>query len=74
MAKLSRKEREILYGKHSPAGYTYLQNKKLKRAKKTVEPNKPVVQPNKPGKQIAYYGKGRETADAMLRRLKRNKK
>ena len=25
------------------------------------------------GKKIAYYGQGRETADAMLRRIKRGK-
>jgi len=27
----------------------------------------------KGGKKIAYYGRGRETADAMLRRIKRGK-
>ncbi|KKN01089.1 hypothetical protein LCGC14_1131270 [marine sediment metagenome] len=68
MAKLSRKEREILYGKHSPAGYAYLQSKKvkkLKRVKRTVKPTE--------YKKIAYYGQGRETADAQLRRIKRGK-
>ena len=46
MPKLSREEREILYGRHSPAGYDYLQSKKvrkvkkLKRVKQTVKPLK----------------------------------
>ena len=71
IAKLTRKERETLYGKHSPAGYAYLQSKKiktLKRVKKTVKTVKPAEL-----KKIEYYGKGRETADSLLRRIKKDK-
>ncbi len=68
MAKLTRKEREIFYGKHSPAGYAYLQSKKVKKLKRV----KRVVEPTE-RKKIAYYGQGRETADATLRRIKRGK-
>lgn len=45
--------------KHSPAGKKYLTESKKKKPPK--------------GKKIAYYGQGRETADAMLRRLKGKK-
>lgn len=69
MAKLSRKEREILYGKHSPAGYAYLQSQKAKKLKRV----KQTVKPTEHKKKIAYYGQGRETADTILRRLKRKK-
>jgi len=69
MAKLTRKEREILYGKHSPAGHAYLQSKKVKKLKRV----KKTVKPTEHKKKIAYYGQGRETADALLRRIKRGK-
>ncbi len=39
---------------------------KLKRVKRTVKPTEHK-------KKIAYYGQGRETADAKLRRIKRGK-
>ncbi|KKN68756.1 hypothetical protein LCGC14_0447760 [marine sediment metagenome] len=45
--------------KHSPAGKKYLAGQKKKKPPK--------------GKKIAYYGQGRETADDILRRLKRKK-
>lgn len=32
-----------------------------------------LIKQEEKGKKIAYYGQGRETADAMLRRIKRGK-
>lgn len=62
MAKLRSRayeQRPKKYRKHSPAGYAYLMEQQREKQQK--------------GKKIAYYGQGRETADVILRRLKRKK-
>ena len=43
------------------------------RGKGRLKPLKRAVKPTKHKKKIAYYGQKRETADAMLRRIKRGK-
>jgi len=46
---------------------------KAGKPKGKLKPLKRTVKPTKHKKKVAYYGQGRETADAMLRRIKRGK-
>ena len=59
-----------------PEHYTKKQKTKLKRLRKkghSPAGAKYLVMQEEKEKKIAYYGQGRETADTILRRLKRKK-
>lgn len=59
-----------------PKHYTTKQKAKLKRLRKkghSPAGARYLVEQKEKEKKVAYYGKGRETADALLRRIKRGK-